>query len=602
MQPEGIYRPKEKRILGIIEEGESKWERRAPITPRGCQFLLETVPRLSIHVQSSINRHFSDVEYRKVGCKIVDQLQDCNLILGVKQVKPECFSQGKTFAFYSHTIKAQPQNMKMLDEMLRQKIRMIDYEKICNEKGERLIASGEIAGFAGVVNIFSGLGTLLMDKKKSSIFLELAQGHRYPNKAEASKALRKVGEELKERGFAKELVPFVVGVVGNSKCANGAIEALRCFNAVFSEVKRNGVEIKKETINFIDPGRLEKLVKDLEDGKAKKDDHCKFIYVVKFDLEHLVEKISGANQAFSKRHYFQNPEEYHSIFENKWLRHISVLINCLYWEPKFPRLISIKSLRDLVESKEKISLMAISDVSCDFEGPIEFLTKYSTIDEPFLFYKFGQQLLSEEEKKEVSKDSSDSKEDWGCLKIYNKTLASEDGFLYMPIENLPSEFPYDSSMILNDQLVKLVPKIIDSDPNMKLSEQKLPSEILGAIITLNGFLTPKYRYISKLRHQTNNYSHCFTSKFKELHGEIKLKRVKITGHIFDQDVLRYLMDQVVEKEKKQLLITNIKIGVGPSITSECEILIQEDNKDEMFSKAILKLFEEKCITFTEAKN
>ena len=138
--------------IGIRREEFNKWERRCAMTPKECRFLLQKLgDQLEIKVQSSDLRIFKDTEWVSVGCKIDENISDCDLIIGVKQVPDEALYENKTFMFFSHVIKAQEANMPMLDTILKKNIRLIDYEKICNTKGQRLVAFGKFAGNAGTI-------------------------------------------------------------------------------------------------------------------------------------------------------------------------------------------------------------------------------------------------------------------------------------------------------------------------------------------------------------------------------------------------------------------------------------------------------------------
>lgn len=138
--------------LGIRREEFNKWERRCALTPKECRYLFQKMGKeLTIKVQNSDLRIFSDEEWRAVGCEVTEDISDCDLIIGVKQIPDKELFEGKTYMFFSHTIKAQKSNMPMLDTILKKNIRLIDYEKICNEKGQRLVAFGRSAGNAGTI-------------------------------------------------------------------------------------------------------------------------------------------------------------------------------------------------------------------------------------------------------------------------------------------------------------------------------------------------------------------------------------------------------------------------------------------------------------------
>lgn len=142
--------------IGVRKEEFNKWERRCAITPKECRALIQKLgDSLEIVVQSSDLRIFKDSEWRAVGCRVDDDISDCDLIIGVKQVPESELFEGKTYMFFSHVIKAQEENMSMLDAILRKNIRLIDYEKISDETGRRLVAFGKFAGNAGAIG---GLG------------------------------------------------------------------------------------------------------------------------------------------------------------------------------------------------------------------------------------------------------------------------------------------------------------------------------------------------------------------------------------------------------------------------------------------------------------
>ena len=148
--------PQPRRIkLGIRREEFNKWERRCALTPKECQNLIHKMGnKLEIKVQKSDLRIFGNSEWENIGCTLTEDISDCDVIIGVKQIPNDELFEGKTYIFFSHTIKAQEGNMDMLDEILRKKIRLIDYEKITDEKGRRIVAFGKFAGIAGTIGRF----------------------------------------------------------------------------------------------------------------------------------------------------------------------------------------------------------------------------------------------------------------------------------------------------------------------------------------------------------------------------------------------------------------------------------------------------------------
>ncbi|MGB3638115.1 MAG: alanine dehydrogenase, partial [Rivularia sp. (in: cyanobacteria)] len=135
--------------VGIIREGKIKSDTRVPLTPKQCRYLLDTYRDLQIFVQPSQERCFSDEEYQSQGIPIRENMQECELLLGVKEVPISMLLPGKTYLFFSHTIKKQPYNRELLRSILQQKIRLIDYECLHDERGKRVIAFGRWAGIVG---------------------------------------------------------------------------------------------------------------------------------------------------------------------------------------------------------------------------------------------------------------------------------------------------------------------------------------------------------------------------------------------------------------------------------------------------------------------
>ncbi|KAG5594613.1 hypothetical protein H5410_035845 [Solanum commersonii] len=149
-------------VIGILSEATNKWERRAPLTPSHCARLLHGgrgktgVSR--IIVQPSTKRVHHDALYEDVGCEISEDLSQCGLILGIKQPKLEMILPDRAYAFFSHTHKAQKENMPLLDKILAERASLFDYELIVEDTGKRLLAFGKFAGRAGMIDFLRGLG------------------------------------------------------------------------------------------------------------------------------------------------------------------------------------------------------------------------------------------------------------------------------------------------------------------------------------------------------------------------------------------------------------------------------------------------------------
>ena len=137
--------------IGIIREGKNPPDHRVVLSPAQCKYLIDTFP-VKIKVQPSKNRCFSDAEYEKEGISLSSDVSDCDLLIGIKEVPVEDLMAEKRYLFFSHTIKKQPSNKKLLQAICRQNIELIDFELITDANNQRLIAFGEFAGMVGAHN------------------------------------------------------------------------------------------------------------------------------------------------------------------------------------------------------------------------------------------------------------------------------------------------------------------------------------------------------------------------------------------------------------------------------------------------------------------
>lgn len=152
------------KVIGILREIKSKWERRCALTPREVKQLVAE-GGIKVLVQPSTSRCYTDEEFEEVGAIIQEDLSECDVIFGVKEVPMQNIIAAKTYFFFSHTIKAQEYNMPLLDAMLEKKIRMIDYECIRENKEDnpaRLVAFGRYAGIAGAFDFLRGIGEFML--------------------------------------------------------------------------------------------------------------------------------------------------------------------------------------------------------------------------------------------------------------------------------------------------------------------------------------------------------------------------------------------------------------------------------------------------------
>jgi len=308
--------------IGVIKEGKVPPDFRTPLTPNQCKVLKTMYPQAEVVVQSSPIRTFTDQEYLNHGVEVVDDLSDCDIILGVKEVPIPALIPGKTFMFFSHTIKKQPYNRELLRALLDQKIRLIDYEVIKDKYRTRLIGFGRYAGIVGCYNGFLTYG--------------LKHGTYSLKPAHACHDRKEVEEELK-----KVVLPenFRCLVTGFGRVGHGAKEIIDLLP--IKEVSPE--EYLTQTFN-------EPVYCQLEAADYYRDN----------------------NGGFEKSAFYANPSEYTSIL-NQYALGSDMYIPCHYWDNKAPVLLT------QADFQAASRLKVVADISCDIAGPIACTIRPSKI-------------------------------------------------------------------------------------------------------------------------------------------------------------------------------------------------------------------------------
>jgi len=211
--------------IAVRRETKSTWERRTPVTPELARRMVNQAG-LEVLVQPSARRVFRDDEYVRAGARMSEDLADSSVILGVKEIPPELFQANTAYVFFSHVIKGQPYNMPMLRRMLELGCTLIDYEKICDESGKRLIFFGRFAGLAGMIDTLSALGRRLASEGLDTPLATVAPAHSYPSLHDAKLAIRAAGERIASQGLDPSLLPLTVGIAGYGNVASGVREVL----------------------------------------------------------------------------------------------------------------------------------------------------------------------------------------------------------------------------------------------------------------------------------------------------------------------------------------------------------------------------------------
>ncbi len=431
---------RQKRI-GIRREDKNIWERRTPLTPEQIKRLTGEQGIVFV-VQSSPIRAFPDSEFLEAGAKVRDDISDCPVVLGIKEMPAEFFQPDKTYVFFAHVIKGQAHNMAMLKRVMELGCSLIDYERIADEQGRRLLFFGRFAGIAGMIDTLAGFGQRLKVSGWETPFQDVKLAHEYGRVDTAREALVRIGERVRAFRLPDELSPLIIGVTGYGNVAKGAGEMLRALNTV---------EIK--------PAELPRIVKEGEKNQ---------IYHVVFKEEYMVEPVDSGHR-FDLQEYFAHPELYQSRFE-RYLPFLSVLVNCIYWDSRYPRLVTKSYLKEEF-AREGLRLLIIGDISCDIEGSIEATVKATNPGAPFFVYDplTGQAVDGVE----------------------------GSGVVIMAVDNLPCELAIDASQEFGTALMPFIPDLVRADFTCKLEDLQLPLPLRRALILHQGRLTPEYEYMAK---------------------------------------------------------------------------------------------------------
>ena len=350
----------------------------------------------------------------------------------------------KTYLFFSHTVKAQPYNMAMLGALMDLGCTLIDYERVVDETGRRLIFFGRHAGLAGMVETLWALGRRLQWEGIATPFSDLLHTYEYPDLAAVKAAVGRVGERIRREGLPETVAPLVVGVAGYGNVAKGTFEILE-------RLPRQEVE----------PAELAGLA-----GGAAASPFV--VYQSVFKEEHTVEPVD-ARRPFDLQEFYGHPELYRGVFE-RYAPHLTVLVNCVYWEARYPRLVTNEFLRRYY-AEGAPRLRVIGDISADIEGAVECDLRTTEADNPVYVYDPA-------------------------------TGATVDGVagvgpVVMAVDILPTELPRDASVDFSRVLAAFMPAIARADYSVPFDQLALPPELKRAVIVHRGELAPAYRYLEQ---------------------------------------------------------------------------------------------------------
>jgi alanine dehydrogenase len=427
--------------LGIRHEDKYDIETRTPLIPVDV-FNLVHEDQVEIVVEPSDKRVYSDHSFLKAGATIGD-LGECQIIIGVKEVPVHRIEESKIYLIFSHVVKGQKQNMPALKKMIENKVTLIDYEKIVDEKGRRLIFFGRYAGLAGMINGLWCLGKRLEYHGFHTPFSQIQQARTYKSLLEVEQAVIETGTMIKNGGLSQLDFPVVIGITGNGNVSRGAWEILD--------------HLPIEEIS----------VKELLQLKQSGNWNSKKVYKVVFTEKEMVRPINP-EKVFDLEDYYKYPSGYQNDFE-QYLDTLTLLVNGTYWDDRYPRLLTKSYLKE--NYYDNHPLKVIADISCDVEGSIECTAFSTKPDDPVYTY------IPQFDQYEMGFD--------------------HPGLLIMAVDILPSELPRDSSAGFSNALVPFIPCLVKADFSLPFESINLPEPVRKAVILYQGQLTPDFEYLKK---------------------------------------------------------------------------------------------------------
>lgn len=316
--------------IGLIREGRIPPDKRVPFTPLQAEEIVQRFPHVIMLCQSSPVRCYTDNEYDELSIPVVSAVDDCDILMGIKEVQIPDLIANKTYLFFSHTLKAQPHNKKLLQTVLQKNIRLIDYEALRDSQGNRLVAFGR---FAGIVGAYNGL---------------LTYGQRF-----GLFTLRRAFEcfdinDLKLEVHKVKLPPIKIALTGAGRVAKGAMETL-------------------DTAGIRKVSPAEYLSRTFDEP----------VYVQLGSADYHVRNEGGH---FNRDEFHKDPQCYHSTFA-EYTKVTDLLLAGAFWNPKAPVLFTVSDMH-----APEFNIKVIADITCDINGSVPSTKKATSIADPLYDY------------------------------------------------------------------------------------------------------------------------------------------------------------------------------------------------------------------------
>lgn len=312
--------------IGLIREGKVPADNRVALIPAQCKWILKNSTDVSIVVQHSATRCFSDREYANAGVEIAEDLSGCDILLGIKEVPVNELIAGKTYLFFSHTKKQQPYNRKLMKAILEKGITLIDYECLEHEDGQRIIGFGFFAGVVGAHNGMMAYGA------RTGLF--------NLDRVYKQRSFR----ELIHTYFGLRLPNVKIAVTGSGRVAHGVLEIMNLMG-----------------IHEVEP----------EDYLKRRFSYPVYCQLKGQDL--YEDKLTGK---YSRSGFHENPESYTCKFL-PFAEQTDILMNGIYWDKRAPRLFEMGDV-----AADTFIIKTIADITDDAGGSVPINLGDQTIEEP----------------------------------------------------------------------------------------------------------------------------------------------------------------------------------------------------------------------------
>ncbi|MCO5239115.1 MAG: NAD(P)-dependent oxidoreductase [Chitinophagaceae bacterium] len=312
--------------IGLIREGKIPADNRVALTPAQCKWIQKQNPEIKIIAQSSPHRCFSDREYVAAGVEVKEDLSECDMLFGIKEVPPDMLIPDKTYLFFSHTKKQQPQNQKLLRAILEKHITLIDFECLEHEDGQRIIGFGFFAGVVGAHN-----GLMAYGKRTGLFHLERVYKQR---------SFR----ELIHTYFGLRIPNVKIAVTGSGRVAHGILEIMNLVG-----------------IHEVEP-----------------DEYLdrRFAYPVYTQLKGAQLYRHKQTGSYSRMDFHEDPQQYDCVFL-PYSGQTDILLNGLYWEASIPRLFEKEAIQS-----DRFIIQTIADITDDIYGSVPVNLGDQPIEDP----------------------------------------------------------------------------------------------------------------------------------------------------------------------------------------------------------------------------